>query len=317
MLVGDLRAESIDLIVVAGDAHDFRSEHVRAQNLRGLKIGRDEDPGFESLARRVRGDSVGQVASGRTRHGIESESFRLRQSHGDHAVLEAERRQANGVVLDVEILRGGGRPTQLLSQTWSLKQWSEADRQPRFIALGEGKQFGVAPHVRRPLGNARSCESSLGAQRVVVVGNFQRRETVVADGAGLVAPGPSAFPAPQFVVRHGLLAFLFRKLVILSEMLFVSRRTWARRAINFAFFLRCEIAKSRVRRASLLANSWGRASKKRPKKQRPLFPGKGKEAIGKRMQIRRACRIPCSLFPGESWHQASGIYDPRSVAVAS
>src|SRR6478752_5096144 len=28
-------------------------------------------------------------------------------------------------------------------------------------------------------------------------------------------------------------------------------------------------------------------------------------------------RIPCSLFPGESWHQTSGIYDLGSVAVAS
>jgi len=46
-----------------------------------------------------------------------------------------------------------------------------------------------------------------------------------------------------------------------------------------------------------------------------FFQGKGKEAIGK--QIQRACRIPCSLFPGESWHQSSEIYDPGSVAVAS
>ena len=28
-------------------------------------------------------------------------------------------------------------------------------------------------------------------------------------------------------------------------------------------------------------------------------------------------RISCSLFPGESWHQHPGIYDPGSVAVAS
>jgi hypothetical protein len=46
-----------------------------------------------------------------------------------------------------------------------------------------------------------------------------------------------------------------------------------------------------------------------------FFQEKGKEAIGK--QILRAYRIPCSLFPGESWHQAPGIYDPGSVAVAS
>jgi hypothetical protein len=28
-------------------------------------------------------------------------------------------------------------------------------------------------------------------------------------------------------------------------------------------------------------------------------------------------RISCSLFPGESWHQPAGIYDPSAVAVAS
>ena len=48
------------------------------------------------------------------------------------------------------------------------------------------------------------------AQGVVVVGNFQRGETIVADGAGLVSPGPSAFPAPQFVVRHVATRFLVR-----------------------------------------------------------------------------------------------------------
>ena len=75
--------------------------------------------------------------------------------------------------------------------------------------------MGVAPHVRRPLGDALTAEHSSGdlrLQGVVVVGNLQRRETVVADGAGLVSPAASAFPTPQFVVRHGLLAFLFRKL---------------------------------------------------------------------------------------------------------
>ncbi len=73
-------------------------------------------------------------------------------------------------------------------------------------ALGEGQQFGVAPHVRCPLGNALTADRRL--QCVVVVGHFQRRKTVVADGAGLVSPRPSAFAAPQFVVRHVATRFL-------------------------------------------------------------------------------------------------------------
>src|SRR5579864_3509628 len=92
---------------------------------------------------------------------------------------------------------------------WSLKQRNETDRQPRFIAQGEGQKLGVAPHVRRPLGNALAANRP--AQGVIVVGNFQRRETVVADGTGLVSPCPSAFPAPQFVVRHMATRFRFSK----------------------------------------------------------------------------------------------------------
>src|SRR5438309_11377545 len=87
-----------------------------------------------------------------------------------------------------------------MSQAWSPQQRSEADRQPRFKALRERQKFGVTPHVRWPLGNALTRNGP--AQRVIVVGNFQGGETIVADGAGLVSPCPSAFAAPQFVVRH-------------------------------------------------------------------------------------------------------------------
>src|SRR5438270_1618250 len=87
-----------------------------------------------------------------------------------------------------------------MSQAWSPQQRGEAERQPRFKALGEGQKFGVTPHVRWPLGNALTRNGP--AQRVIVVGNFQGGETIVADGAGLVSPCPSAFAAPQFVVRH-------------------------------------------------------------------------------------------------------------------
>ena len=138
MFVGDLRAESVDLIVVPGDAHDFRAEHIRAKNLRGLEVGWNKDPGLQPFARGVRGDGVGQVSGRGARHGVEPKLFRLRQRDGDHAVFKTQSRQADCVVLDIEIVRSCGRPTQLRSQAWSLKQRSEADRQPRYIALGEG-----------------------------------------------------------------------------------------------------------------------------------------------------------------------------------
>ena len=109
MLVGDLRAETVDLIVVAGDAHDLRAEHVGPENLCGLEIGGDEDPGLQSFARGVCGDGVGQVSGRRTRDGVEAEGFRLRQRDGDDAVFEAQRGQADGVVLEIEIARGACR----------------------------------------------------------------------------------------------------------------------------------------------------------------------------------------------------------------
>src|SRR5208337_1733399 len=45
---------------------------------------------------------------------------------------------------------------------------------------------------------------------------------------------------------------------------------------------------------------------KAPLKYKGLFfQEKEKEVIG--MPMKLACRIPCSPFPGESWHQAPGI----------
>ena len=72
--------------------------------------------------------------------------------------------------------------------------------------MGEGQKFGVAPNVWRPLRDALTADRLL--QGVVVVSDFQGRETLVADGAGLISPGPSAFAASQFVMRHFATRFL-------------------------------------------------------------------------------------------------------------
>jgi hypothetical protein len=50
-------------------------------------------------------------------------------------------------------------------------------------------------------------------------------------------------------------------------------------------------------------------------KYKGLFLRKKEKEVQNAIEL--ACRIPCSPFPGESWHQAPGIYDPGSVAVAS
>jgi hypothetical protein len=56
MLIGDLRAQAIDVVVAAVDAHQFRAKHLRAENLGRLEIGRDKNPCLQAFASRLRGD---------------------------------------------------------------------------------------------------------------------------------------------------------------------------------------------------------------------------------------------------------------------
>ena len=74
MLVGNLRAQTVHVVVAAVDAHQFRAEHLRAENLRRLEIGRNEDPRLEAFARRLRRDRIREVARRRAGDGIESKA---------------------------------------------------------------------------------------------------------------------------------------------------------------------------------------------------------------------------------------------------
>src|SRR6266852_2269194 len=49
-VINDLRAQAVDLIVAAGDADKLCAKDLRAENLRGLEIGRNKDPRLESVA---------------------------------------------------------------------------------------------------------------------------------------------------------------------------------------------------------------------------------------------------------------------------
>ena len=120
-LIGDLRAQAIDLVVASGNAYQLRAKNLRAQNLRGLEISRDENYSLEAIARRLRRHRVGQVSGGRAGDGIETKIPCLGQSHCNDAVLKAKGGLTNRVVLQIELLRA-----QLLSQTWSLEQWGKA-----------------------------------------------------------------------------------------------------------------------------------------------------------------------------------------------
>src|SRR6201987_6392003 len=99
--LSDLGTETVDLVVIAGDADETRSENLCAKNLRWLQISGNEDPGVEALPGGLGGDGIGEIPRGRATDGLESKGLGLRQSHGNDAVFERERGEIDGVILDV------------------------------------------------------------------------------------------------------------------------------------------------------------------------------------------------------------------------
>ena len=200
--IGDLRAQAIDVVVAAVDAHQLRAKHLRAQNLRRLEIGWNEDPGFQSFAGRLRSHRIRQIARGRASDGIEAEAASIRQSHGDHAVFETQRGQADGVILNQQPSR-----SNLRAQSRRANQRGEPYGQRRLKARRQRQQLAIAPNIRSTRGKqfARDARS----KRIVIVGDFERRETVFADTAGLIAPSFAAFAAAEFVRARSHLAASF------------------------------------------------------------------------------------------------------------
>ena len=90
--VGHLRAEPVHVVVRAAHAHQVRPKTLVADDLGRLEVVRDEDPGGEAGARRVRRDGVGEVASGRASDDVEPERTRRVDRCGHDAVLEGQRR---------------------------------------------------------------------------------------------------------------------------------------------------------------------------------------------------------------------------------
>src|SRR5207244_10754092 len=105
MLVGKLRAVADYLVVAPRNAHQLRGEYLRGDDFGGFEIGGDENPGAEPDAGRLRCDGVRQITCRRAGDNLESELARLCQSDRDYAIFKAQSWQADGIVLDVEILR--------------------------------------------------------------------------------------------------------------------------------------------------------------------------------------------------------------------
>ena len=86
----------------------------------------------EYIARRLRCHRIRQVAGRRTRHRIEPEIAGLGQSHRDHAILETQGGQADGIIFQIEVLR-----SPLFGQAGRREQRREPRRNARLVVLGQ------------------------------------------------------------------------------------------------------------------------------------------------------------------------------------
>src|SRR5262249_37474899 len=103
-LVGDLRAQAVDVVVVAVDADDAAAVNGGVQHFGGLEIRREEDGGVEALLRALGGNGIGEVAGRRATDGLEPEALRSRKRRGHYAILKGKRGIVHRVILKVEIL---------------------------------------------------------------------------------------------------------------------------------------------------------------------------------------------------------------------
>src|SRR5260221_11228537 len=174
MLVGNLRAKAVYVIIIAGNTAKRRAIDLRAPPFGWLQVGRDEDTCFKAGAGSLRGDGVGQVAGGRAAPHLETEIPGLRERHRHHAIFEAERREADGVILDID-----RAAAERLAQLRRLYQWSKACGRAGIVLVRQGKKLAVAPEVR---GAPRDLVFiNFGADALPVIGNFQRSKTVLAE----------------------------------------------------------------------------------------------------------------------------------------
>ena len=146
----------------------------------GFEIGGDEDAGLEAEAGGLGGDGVGEVAGGGAADGVEAELARVGEGDGDDAIFEAEGREADGVVFDVEV-----GCADALAEILCADERGEAYGEVGLEAFGDGEESGVAPDVGGAGGDVFLGEDA--ADGFEVVGDFEGGETVGAGGEGLVA----------------------------------------------------------------------------------------------------------------------------------
>ena len=149
----------------------------------------------------LRSDGVGEIAGGGAAYRSEAELLGVGERDGDDAVLEGERREADGVVLDEQVSR-----TNALAKALRADERREAYRQIRLEAVWNRQQTLVPPDVRGPGFNRFAGELAAGG--VEVVGDLKRCEAIGASREGAVAVAFAALIALQLVRNTGILHLL-------------------------------------------------------------------------------------------------------------
>src|ERR1017187_1027575 len=164
----------------------------------GIKI-----QAFKPSGSRLRRQRIRQIAGRRASHGIEPEAARIRQRDRNHAIFEAQGGQADRIILDEEPAR-----SDLFAEPRSAHERRVSHWERRLKCGRQRQQFAIAPHVRRTRGEQFARKAR--AEQIVIVGDFEGRETVFAVTAGLVAPGLAAFAAAELVGARLHFATSFR-----------------------------------------------------------------------------------------------------------
>ena len=177
VFAGDLRAEAVDLVVVALDAHHVRAVHERVEHLALLQVGGNEDVGVEAGGGGIGGHRVGKIASGGAGHRLEAQFHGAAQSHAHHAVLERQRGVVDRVVLDPELA-----DAEALGEAVGLHQRRIAHLAADRRLAGDRQQLAIAPH------GLGTREDGLPVQRapdaLVVIGDFEGTEIELTDVRG-------------------------------------------------------------------------------------------------------------------------------------
>ena len=169
-----MRTEAIDVIVVAVDAHDARAIDGGVEHLGRLEVGGNEDASAKALLCSLRGDGVGEIAGGGAAYRGEIKSARSGERGGDDAVLERKRREAHGVILEIEIIQA-----PFCGEFARGDERRAADGVWTSVAFGKREKFGITPHVEVAGGKIFAADGFL--QGIVIVGDFEGGEAVFAE----------------------------------------------------------------------------------------------------------------------------------------